>query len=45
MGKKRTEDDLVQEIRENKRSSNMENVNSQKEWEEKCNEYLSSFYY
>ena len=44
-GQERTGDDLVQEIRENKRSSNMENVNSQKEWEEKCNEYLSSFYY
>ena len=34
-GEKRTGDDLVQETRENKTSSNMENVNSQTEWDEK----------
>ena len=43
MSKKRTGDELVQERREINRSSNMQNVNSQKGWEEKCNEYLSSF--
>ena len=34
---KSTGEDLVHEIGENKRISIMENVNSQKEWEEKCN--------
>ena len=35
----------MHEIGKNKGISIMENVNSQKEWEEKCNKYLSSFYY
>ena len=35
----------MHEVGKNKGIPNMENVNSQKEWEEKWNEYLSSFYY
>ena len=38
MGKKRTGEDLVQEIGENKRNPDMGNVKLQKEWEEKSNE-------
>ena len=39
-GTKRTGEDHVQEIKENKRSPDMENVNSQKECEEKSFKFL-----